>query len=206
MLRLGKQFREVPEILENPVKKLGGKLSPNIQLASQIMTGHTASGFKNYEMFNKDGTRKNMLTSGAKTTLKSFVPYSVNSMMTKDKEPSVWSLIAPVSKGMTKTKGRIAYENVYKNGGSQKQIQVIDNKMRQNGFDTKEINKQKKNARTNFVKSHYEKYLKAIESQNDNKIQSARQELAKDKLTPKEINSIHKKAFKEYMNEIMKKS
>ena len=204
MLRLGKQFREVPEMLENPVGKLGGKLSPNVQLGSQILTGHTASGFKNYDMFNKNGTRKNMVTSGAKTALKSFVPYSVNSMMTKDKEPSAWSLIAPVSKGMTKTKGRLAYENVYQNGGSQEQIQAIDNKMRQNGFNTKEINKQKKNARTNFVNSHYEKYLKAIESQNDNKIQSARQELVKDKLTPKEISKIHNKAFKEYLANMQK--
>lgn len=204
MLRLGKQFREVPEMLENPVGKLGGKLSPNVQLGSQIFTGHTASGFKNYDMFNKNGTRKNMVTSGAKTALKSFVPYSVNSMMTKDKEPSAWSLIAPVSKGMTKTKGRLAYENVYQNGGSQEQIQAIDNKMRQNGFNTKEINKQKKNARTNFVNSHYEKYLKAIESQNDNKIQSARQELVKDKLTPKEISKIHNKAFKEYLASMQK--
>ena len=198
MLRLGKQFREVPEIVENPIKKLGGKLSPNVQIASQILTGHTASGFKNYDMFEKDGkTRKNEVVSSAKLIAKSFMPFSVNQLYNKYSEPSVWSLFAPVSKGMSKYKGKNAYEKLITNG-KPSDIQKLDEIMHRNGFDKKQIKQIKRSAITGFTKEYKNGYIEALKDKDYKKVKEISDKLDKTNLSQAEKRKVYAAAYKKF--------
>ena len=198
MLRLGKQFREVPEIVENPIKKLGGKLSPNVQIASQILTGHTASGFKNYDMFEKDGkTRKNEVVSSAKLIAKSFMPFSVNQLYNKYSEPSVWSLFAPVSKGMSKYKGKNAYEKLITNG-KPSDIQKLDEIMHRNGFDKKQIKQIKRSAITDFTKEYKNGYIEALKDKDYKKVKEISDKLDKANLSQAEKRKVYAAAYKKF--------
>lgn len=200
MLRLGKQFREVPEILENPIKKIGGKLSPNIQVASQIFTGHTPSGYKNKDMFEKDGyTRKNPVTSTVKVVGKSFVPYSVNSMTNKDVAPSAWSLVAPVSKGLSKGKLKYAMKSEMEHGS--KHINEIERIAKRNGFTDKDIKKAETGAKSEIKKDYYEQYLKAIGKKDQSTQVKIHNQLYKKGLTEAEIRKFRNKALKDYRKE-----
>lgn len=201
MLRLGKQFREVPEMLTKPVSKLGGKLSPNIQVVSQILTGHTASGFKNSDMFEKDGkTRKNEVTSSAKVVAKSFLPYSVNQLYNKYSEPSVWSLFAPVSRGMTKSKGRKQFEKLYKNGTAE-DFDKVEKVMQRNGFKKKDIKKVEKEAFVNFSKEYKEAYFNALKEGNHTEVKKIGEKLSQTSITPTQRRKIYTSAIKQYYKE-----
>lgn len=201
MLRLGKQFREVPEMLTKPVSKLGGKLSPNIQVVSQILTGHTASGFKNSDMFEKDGkTRKNEISSSAKVVAKSFLPYSVNQLYNKYSEPSVWSLFAPVSRGMTKSKGRKQFEKLYKNGTAE-DFDKVEKVMQRNGFKKKDIKKVEKEAFANFSKEYKEAYFNALKEGNHTEVKKIGEKLSQTSITPTQRRKIYTSAIKQYYKE-----
>jgi len=107
-MRLGKQFRELYEYAYNhkgnfdPVnqtlRKLGGKLSPNIQLASQILTGRTPAGYENYDTYNKEGLSR--VGGLAKTVGRHFVPFSLQNLFRDPTNFRFAELFAPVSKGM----------------------------------------------------------------------------------------------------------
>jgi hypothetical protein len=107
-LRFGKQFREMPELfMDNEgisfpkplLKKLGGKANPLLQYGVQLATGHTLSGFENWDLKDKKGWE---WTKGAlKTTGKAAFPYSTATVFRDDKEFSLTDLALPSSKGMT---------------------------------------------------------------------------------------------------------
>lgn len=117
--RTGKQFREMPELLMDDegmsfpkpaLKKLGGKLSPGVQITSQLLTGRTASGYENWDLRNKKGWE---WTLGAmKMFAKSPLPFSSSSLLRDDKEWYPMDLVMPGSKGMTPTKAI----NLFKKG------------------------------------------------------------------------------------------
>lgn len=110
-LRWGKQFREAPElvmddsgfsILKPTVKKIGGKAAPQLQFAIQMATGHTLSGYENYDLKDKDGWD---YTMGVMYMLaKSALPYSSANIVRGDKEWGPLDLVAPSSKGTTPKK------------------------------------------------------------------------------------------------------
>jgi hypothetical protein len=110
-IRWGKQFRELPEMfyddtgfspISASLKKVGGKLSPVIQLTSQITTGASPSGFRNDDIYGKKGWDR---TLGIfKTLLKAPIPFSLRKTLDKDREAHITDIAFPSSKGMTRYK------------------------------------------------------------------------------------------------------
>jgi len=199
MLRLGKQFREVPEMLEDPIKKLGGKVSPMGQLIAQSATGHTAGGYKNRDMFEKDGkTLKNRAVAIPQLAAKSLMPYSLNSLTNPYAEPTAWSLFAPVSKGMTKGKAKRAYEAAYKRNDSESVIPQIDKIAKRNGLDEKDIRKQKRSAMTSNLKPYKEAYVEALKNNDQKAINKVYYDMQKKHIDPDEMQRVYEKALKEF--------
>ena len=110
-VRYGKQFRELPELFMDDInfspitaslKKLGGKLSPAIQLGSEIFTGYSPSGFKNKEIADAQSWER--VEGIAKLILKSPLPFSTRSLFTEDKEMYATDIALPSSKGLSRYK------------------------------------------------------------------------------------------------------
>ena len=204
-LRLGKQFREMPEMLEKPLEKLGGKASPMIQIGSQILTGHTASGFKNKNFYGDTYATKDVMKKGwervgesAKLVGTSLAPFSLNSVFNPYMDTTAWSLFAPVGKGMTKYKGKSAFVEAYKKD-NKNEIEEIRQSLKRNGFDRKEINKIEKSAITEFSKPYVDKYEEALIKQDQKKVLKIRDSLNKTNLSAYDKRKIYSKALDEYM-------
>lgn len=89
-VRWGKQFRELPEMiidhgefspLTASLHKLGGKTSPAVQLGIQSFTGVTPSGFKNRDIYGKQGMDK--MLGIAKTLIRTPIPFSMQTLVAK---------------------------------------------------------------------------------------------------------------------------
>lgn len=145
-LDLGKKLREVPEFVENPLKKAGGKLSPMVQVASQTLTGHTASGFKNREFFNDryyKGDGQGSMKQGweragiaGKTFAKSFVPFTLSN----SDDFNAFKLFAPTSTGMSNFKGKEYIKEAIRKGDIDT-IKLIDEQLKRNNIDSKKVTK-----------------------------------------------------------------
>lgn len=145
-LDLGKKLREVPEFVENPLKKAGGKLSPMVQVASQTLTGHTASGFKNREFFNDryyKGDGQGSMKQGweragiaGKTFAKSFVPFTLSN----SDDFNAFKLFAPTSTGMSNFKGNEYIKEAIRKGDIDT-IKLIDEQLKRNNIDSKKVTK-----------------------------------------------------------------
>ena len=105
-VKWGKQFRDFFELLINPLKKAGGKASPIPQLMSEVLTGHTLSGFKNDDIYKQKGMKKAL--GIAKTLSKAFIPLSIRKAMQEDTEWHASDVMMQSSKGMTRY-GAIEY-------------------------------------------------------------------------------------------------
>jgi hypothetical protein len=110
-LRWGKQFRELPELFmdeegvnfpKSAIKKIGGKANPLAQYLTQLATGHTLSGYENWDLKDKRGL--DWIGGALKTTGKAAFPYSTATAFRDDKEWSPTDLFMPASKGMTPSK------------------------------------------------------------------------------------------------------
>jgi len=99
-IRWGKQFRDFFELFINPIKKIGGKISPIPQLISEITTGHTLSGFKNDDVYGKEGLEKAI--GIGKTLAKSGLPISILRYMREDMEFKPLDILMQSSKGMSR--------------------------------------------------------------------------------------------------------
>lgn len=120
-LRFGKQFREVPELFYDmhndelspfaTTRKLGGKGSPNLQLASQIITGKTLSRFPNRDLDDETGWQ--WVGGVMKTIGKEVVPFSLNNVLDDNKEFSLIDFAAPSSKGMTFNRARHFFSRAF---------------------------------------------------------------------------------------------
>jgi len=99
-IRWGKQFRDFFELLIHPIQKIGGKIAPLPQLISQIFTGHSFSGFKNDDVYGKEGLEK---TLGIfKTIAKSVLPISTRRFMQENMEFKPLDVVMQSSKGMSR--------------------------------------------------------------------------------------------------------
>jgi hypothetical protein len=200
-LRLGKQFREMPEMIEKPLEKLGGKASPLLQIGSQILTGNTASGFKNRNFYDKKGNLKkgwDRVGESAKLLGTSFAPYSMNSLFNPYMDTTAWSLFAPVGKGMTKGKGKTAFVEAYKTG-KKEDLEEIRQSLVRNGFDKKDIKKIESSSRSEFLKPYKERYIEALEEKDKNEVLKISKELEKTSISPSDRQKIYQKALKEYL-------
>ena len=200
-LRLGKQFREMPEMIEKPLEKLGGKASPLIQIGSQILTGNTASGFKNRNFYDKKGNLKkgwDRVGESAKLLGTSFAPYSMNSLFNPYMDTTAWSLFAPVGKGMTKGKGKTAFVEAYKTG-KKEDLEEIRQSLVRNGFNKKDVEKIESSSKSEFLKPYKERYVEALEEKDKNEVLKISKELEKTNISPSDRQKIYKKALKEYL-------
>ena len=145
-IRYGKQFKEAPEMIYddmgmfNPlyasVHRVGAKLAPALQVASQIQTGISPSGFKNYDLYEKRGLDWNL--GVVKTAFRSFVPFSTQAALRKDKEFKWYNLIVPSSKG-TSSKRIEDYMYIGLNRGDVDMIKESAISAIQNGIDPSPI-------------------------------------------------------------------
>lgn len=111
-LRWGKQFRELPELfwdstggfspVSASLKKLGGKAAPALQLAVQVFTGHSLSGFRNKEIAGQQGWER--VAGVAKALIKSPLPFMSRNLMNEGKEFHLTDMAMPSSKGITRYK------------------------------------------------------------------------------------------------------
>ena len=108
-LRWGKQFRELPELFYDDtgfspataaLKKVGGKTSPNLQLATELFTGVSPSGFKNDDIFGESGWQR--VWGIAQTLVAAPLPFSVRAISEESKEWKVTDIAMPSTKGMTR--------------------------------------------------------------------------------------------------------
>ena len=99
-LKWGKQLWDFFELIINPPKKIGGKISPLPQLLASIFTGHSLSGFKNDDTYKKKGLEKAL--GIAKTVAKAFIPLSIKKTMQDDVEFKVTDVVMRSTKGMTR--------------------------------------------------------------------------------------------------------
>ena len=92
-LRWGKQFRELPEFIINPIQVVGRKLSPAVQQAFVQLSGVTATGFRT-EVPDKP------IIGRLKELAKMPIPFSIRQMFrTGDFQPL--GIGFPISRGMT---------------------------------------------------------------------------------------------------------
>ncbi|MEA2036504.1 MAG: hypothetical protein U9O94_03285 [Nanoarchaeota archaeon] len=108
-IRAGKQFRELPELIAHPFKKIGGKASPALTTIAEIFTGHSLSGFEDEDLYKKKGF--DLAFGMIKKTAKLGLPFSVTKLFDKNSEWHGENLIWPTSKGMTKYKATSLYED-----------------------------------------------------------------------------------------------
>lgn len=101
-VRWGKQFRDFFEMLIDPLKKIGGKVAPLPQMVSEMFTGHTMSGFKNDDIYGKEGLEyaKGLF----KTIAKAPIPISVKRYLDERVEFKPLDIAMQSTKGMTRYK------------------------------------------------------------------------------------------------------
>jgi hypothetical protein len=157
--RLGKKNREVPEILEDPLVKLGNKASPIAQLISQTFTGKTVGNYENWNLKDKHGWERTKALAELYT--KSLLPFSLNSLVEPSKEFSAYELFAPTSRGMTFTKGRNLYIEAIEHKDRAK-VRVITRDLQMNNVDA---NKVLKSAMQEIRKQAYRKAMQKLKEE-----------------------------------------
>jgi hypothetical protein len=108
-MRIGKQFREIPEWFTNPMNKFGSKTSPAFQeLGRQVFRVDPGSGFPT-KFHDPESLGESMLERG-KSILKTPLPFSLRPYV--EDRPGVWMLSIPTSKGMTKYGAVKQFKNI----------------------------------------------------------------------------------------------
>lgn len=204
-IRIGKQFKEVPELVENPIKKLGSKISPIGQLTSQIVTGHTASGFKNKDFFEKDGNTQKQgwdrVKAAGLTTAKSFMPFSANDIFNPDKDFSAWSLFMPTSKGMTKYKTIKEFSKAYDKGANKDDMKRIAQAAYRNNFTPKDIASYMKQGKTAHLKPYKQELKKAFINEDKNQVKKALAKMDSKGISETDKKKIYEQVLKDYLKQ-----
>jgi hypothetical protein len=137
-LRWGKQFREFPEFVSGPrefFKKLGGKASPPLQIAAQLFTGESLSGYENWSLEDKEGAE--WLWGATETLAKSMAPFSMSSVIRGDKKFRPIEMAMPTNKGMTQYNAIEEFESAiqefYETGHGEKILDIYTTAV-QNGL------------------------------------------------------------------------
>ncbi len=118
-LRTGKQFKETLEWMENPAKKLGGKLSPAMGEFFKQGTGvNFGSGFPTEF---KDANFFDSIFGRAKSMATNFVPFSLRSYMKRGAAKN-FMFTWPTSKGMTPHKTIKEFEYAIRSKNKAKRI------------------------------------------------------------------------------------
>lgn len=204
-LRLGKQFREVPEMAADPIKHFGAKLAPIWQSGATAFTGHSIGGFEDKEISNAKGWKRVGLA--AKNLGSKYVPLSVQNAYNKEvkgqgSDFTPFDLIGNTSKGMSEYKAKEQFTEAYKKGNKAEKISEIEKSMRRNGFDDKKINSIKKSTMTTYTKPFKEAYKEALSNGDVKQIDKITKDLNKKNISPIEQQKIYTKALKEFYKEM----
>jgi hypothetical protein len=219
MLRVGKQFREVPEMLSEPVTKLGGKTSPLINVASQVGLGMSPSDIVNRAMgkdaylnqdiwngYGENAKRKEgmELAKGRAAALgKSLVPYIGSKYIGGKHEFSAWDFVAQTNTGATKSKVYKQTKAALENGEPEK-IREIKTHAYKDGLKKADINKMvgyaEKNYRAENTKKYKHQFVDAIENKNKKEIIRIKTDIEKHHLPAAEQRRIYEKAWEDYRN------
>lgn len=195
-VRFGKQFREVPEMVEDPIKKIGGKIAPIPQTAATIMTGHSLSGFENKEMSEAKGWKR--VGVAAKQGVTTFLPFSVGSAINKKGDYSPFDLVATTSKGMSKYKAGEKFKDIYSSDSDPKKIEEIEKAMRMNRFSDKDIKTIRNRAKGQTYKQYKDDFKIAIEAGDTNKVKKISEKMEKKHISKIDQREIYLKALKDY--------
>ncbi len=217
-LRLGKQFREVPELASHKgLEKLSAKTAPAIQWTAEVVTGMSPSSivnkiqgkdaFLNQDIWNGYGSNatkkegKELWTGRAKTGLKKALPFIVQNATSEHHESSVWDLFAQTSKGITPYKLKNAYIEAERRGISD--LSKIDKKAISDGLSYAQIQKAKSWAKQDIRKTYTVKYQdkmsQALTEQNQDKINKLVDDMNKNKVPPQIQQKIYMKALKQQL-------
>lgn len=206
-LRLGKQFREVPEMLADPIKHIGAKTAPIPQSIVTGFTGRSMGGYENKEISKAQGWAR--IGLAAKNLGKTYLPFSVSSALVKKGDYSLADLIGNTSKGMTKYKAKEEYTKAWNRAKLPQNItdtlrineEEITRSMRMNRISEKDINSTRKSARTAFTKPYKEEYKEALGSGDSNKIIKITEKMQQNKISSVEQQKIYLKALSEFYKE-----
>ncbi len=98
--RWGKQFRDFFELLVSPFQKIGGKAAPVPQLMSEVLTGHSLSGYRNDDIAGTKGWEKTL--GRFKAISGAFLPLSVRQYLKEGVEFVPMDIAMQSGKGMSR--------------------------------------------------------------------------------------------------------
>ena len=203
-LRLGKQFREVPEMAADPIKHFGAKLSPVIQSGIVAATGHSVGGFENKEISEAKGWKR--IGLAAKNLGSKYAPLSVQSAYNKTVKKqgadfTPFDLIGNTSKGMSKYKAKEQFTEAFAHGNKPEKIKEIEVSMAKNGFSKKDIETVEKTAKTSYTKQFKDGYKEALASGDTTKIKKITDTMTKKNISPIDQRKIYTRALSEFYKE-----
>lgn len=219
-LRLGKQFREIPELLSNPIMKISPKLNPIINTTSNVLYGRDVANsiksltgndsFNNQDIWNgygkyatmKEG--KDLALGRANVIKKSFMPYIIQNAMNEKHNKSAWDFVAQTSNGLSSHKLTNKYETALKRNYTSSDIDKITKRAIRDGMTSEQIENSHKYALKNYKRDntlkYKQQYIDAIKSQDMNKIEK----IGRNDLPASEKRRIYEKAYNEVLEESLK--
>lgn len=223
MLRVGKQFREVPEFLTEPVTKLGGKTSPIINTASQVGLGMSVGDAVNmwfgkepyrnqdiWEGYGETAERKEgaELAGGMANALwKSLVPYIGSKYIGGKHEFSMWDFFAQTNAGGSKSKVFKQTKEALK-AGKPEAIEEIERRAYQDGVPIKDIEGMIEYAKNDYKSENTKKYknklVKSFENEDEKEYERIRKKMTKKHLSDEEQRRIRDNAWKAYQEKSKK--
>ena len=220
MLRVGKQFREVPELAADPITKLSGKSASIIGLVSQVAVGMSpadivkkVSGREAYlnqniwEGYGEDARMRDgmeAVTGRLKVAAKGAAPFMLSKYMDGKHEPSAWDMFAQTSAGSTKGKVYKEAKEAFEAGREDK-IREIKQKAYRDGVRKEDINKMvgyaEKNYRADNTKKYRKKFIEAMKNKDKKELNRIKSDMQRHHLSAKEQRRIYESAYKKYLQE-----
>lgn len=203
-LRLGKQFREIPEMAADPIKHFGNKLSPVFQTGIVSLTGHSTGGFEDKEISNSKGWNRVALVG--KNLTGKYIPLSVQNAFQKivkkqGTDFTPFDLIGNTSKGMSKYKAKEQFQEAFKRGNNPNKIREIERSMARNSFSQKEIKSIEQGAKTSYTKQFKDSYKEALQQGDIAKVQKITNIMTKNNISQIDQKKIYTKALSEVYKE-----
>ena len=220
MLRVGKQFREVPELAADPITKLSGKSASIIGLLTQVAVGMSpadivkkVSGREAYlnqniwEGYGEDARMRDgmeAVTGRLKVAAKGAAPFMLSKYMDGKHEPSAWDMFAQTSVGSTKGKVYKEAKEAFEAGREDK-IREIKQKAYRDGVRKEDINKMvgyaEKNYKADNTKKYRKKFVEAMKNKDKKELNRIKSDMQRHHLSAKEQRRIYESAYKKYLQE-----
>jgi hypothetical protein len=152
-LRIGKQFREAPEMVTEPLTKVGGKLSPLAQIGVEQFTGASPGAGFPAEWKRKPHESETLLR--LKSLAEKSSPFALRSFITGQQAPLAGSI--PISKGMSAYTARQQLVDALRSGKSGEELESLKRHILQNKLDYNSLLSQAKGEVTKIENFKYKK-------------------------------------------------